>query len=67
MIRGVTHLTAASAAAVDDALMGDEWQFTLEQLMELAGLSVAAAVRREIDALSSRILVIAGKHGAQII
>ena len=40
-----THISAAQAAKIDAKLMGLEYGFTLEQLMELAGLSVAAATR----------------------
>jgi NAD(P)H-hydrate epimerase len=40
-----THISAAQAAEIDAKLMGPEYGFTLEQLMELAGLSVAAATR----------------------
>lgn len=40
-----THISAAQAAEIDEKLMGPEYGFTLEQLMELAGLSVAAATR----------------------
>ena len=39
------HISAAQAAEIDEKLMGSEYGFTLEQLMELAGLSVAAATR----------------------
>lgn len=39
----IKYLTAAESQALDDRLMGEEG-FTLEQLMELAGLSVAEAV-----------------------
>ena len=40
-----THISAAQAAEIDEKLMGPEYGFTLEQLMELAGLSVAPATR----------------------
>ncbi len=40
----VSLLSAAQAAALDADLMGAELGFSLDQLMELAGLSVAAAV-----------------------
>jgi NAD(P)H-hydrate epimerase len=40
-----THISAAQAAEIDAKLMGPQYGFTLEQLMELAGLSVAAATR----------------------
>jgi len=38
-----THLDQRAAAAVDEELMGASGGFSLDQLMELAGLSVAAA------------------------
>ena len=38
-----THISAKQAAEIDVKLMGPEYGFTLDQLMELAGLSVAAA------------------------
>ena len=41
-----THISASQAAEIDVKLMGPEYGFTLEQLMELAGLSVAAATQR---------------------
>jgi len=39
-----SFLDAATAQRVDDELMGAEFGFTLEQLMELAGLAVAQAI-----------------------
>ena len=48
------------AAAVDEELMGP-LSFSVDQLMELAGLSVASAVRAEYPPAScARVLVIAG-------
>ena len=48
------------AAAIDEELMGP-LGFSVDQLMELAGLSVACSVASEYPATShSRILVIAG-------
>lgn len=41
-----THISASQAAEIDVKLMSPEYGFTLEQLMELAGLSVAAATQR---------------------
>ena len=51
----VTHLGATEAAAVDAQLMDPEgpYRFTLQQLMELAGLAVAQAVF-DFAAASSR-------------
>eukprot|EP00775_Hariotina_reticulata_P002501 gene2501-2805_t len=42
----ITHLTQAEAVAVDEELMGP-LGFSVDQLMELAGLSVACAVAAE--------------------
>ena len=47
-----THVSAAQAAEIDAKLMGPEYGFTLEQLMELAGLSVAAATERPASSMS---------------
>ena len=38
------YLSQQEARALDGRLMSDEFGFSLEQLMELAGLSVAAAI-----------------------
>jgi pyridoxal 5'-phosphate synthase / NAD(P)H-hydrate epimerase len=55
------YLTAQDAARIDEELMGPELGFALEQLMELAGLSVASAVRDAYPASSfKRVLVVAG-------
>ncbi|SCW03972.1 LAFE_0H03092g1_1 [Lachancea fermentati] len=51
------------AAQLDKELMGPEIGFTLEQLMELAGLSVAQAVQRQFPLSiyhKNKILVVAG-------
>ncbi|CAN6288333.1 unnamed protein product [Urochloa humidicola] len=56
----VTHLTQRDAAEIDEQLMGP-LGFSVDQLMELAGLSVAAAVA-EVYKLSehTRVLIICG-------
>eukprot|EP00030_Apusomonadida_sp_AF-17_P000650 a175539_176.p1 GENE.a175539_176~~a175539_176.p1 ORF type:complete len:244 (+),score=81.95 a175539_176:42-734(+) len=54
----VSYLTQAAAIASDADLMADG-AFSTDQLMELAGLSVASAIALEFAA-SSRVLVIAG-------
>eukprot|EP00850_Spirogloea_muscicola_P010451 SM000061S19278 [mRNA] locus=s61:502661:506248:+ [translate_table: standard] len=60
-MEGLTYLSQAQAAAVDEELMGDDFGFTLEQLMELAGLSVACAIFEVYKpASSSRVLVLCG-------
>ena len=57
---GVPFLSAKDAAALDDELMGS-LGFCLEQLMELAGLSVAAAVAEVYPPSShGRALVLCG-------
>ena len=58
-----THISASQAAEIDVKLMGPEYGFTLEQLMELAGLSVAAATQRVFPVTPDthqRILVLCG-------
>ncbi len=63
----LTYIDAATAQAIDDELMGSGG-FSLDQLMELAGLSVAAAVNdfassRNITQLSKsskRVLIVCG-------
>ncbi|CAL4933114.1 unnamed protein product [Urochloa decumbens] len=56
----VTHLTQRDAAEIDEQLMGP-LGFSVDQLMELAGLSVATAVA-EVYKLSehTRVLIICG-------
>ena len=60
---GVRYLTQREAAAVDQELF-DEYQFSVDQLMELAGLSCAAAVARHFppqrDAPPPPVLVVCG-------
>ncbi|SCV05293.1 LANO_0H04302g1_1 [Lachancea nothofagi CBS 11611] len=56
-------ISSQLAAQLDKDLMGPEIGFTLEQLMELAGLSVAEAVLKEFPYSKSRksqVLVVAG-------
>ncbi|KAG0569953.1 hypothetical protein KC19_6G128100 [Ceratodon purpureus] len=56
----ISYLTQAEAAAIDETLMG-ELGFSIDQLMELAGLSVASAIAEVYDAKEySRVLVICG-------
>ncbi len=52
------HLTQTEAKRLDDRLM-NEYQFSIEQLMELAGLSVAEAVH-DIYPTHYRVLVCCG-------
>ena len=41
---GVSFVSAAQAKEIDEKLMGPEFGFSIDQLMELAGLSVASAL-----------------------
>lgn len=60
IVDGVTHLSQADAAAVDDKLMGT-LGFSIDQLMELAGLSVACAIHAVFPPTTHpRVLVLAG-------
>lgn len=57
----LSYLTAAQAAAIDADLMGPAVGYTLEQLMELAGLSVACAVAEVYPPQDRpRVLVVCG-------
>ncbi|KAF8072363.1 PPOX1 [Scenedesmus sp. PABB004] len=59
-VMDITHLTQAEAVAVDEELMGP-LGFSVDQLMELAGLSVAVSLAREYPAAThGRVLVLAG-------
>jgi len=57
----VKHLSQEEAIKVDEELFG-EYKFSVDQLMELAGLSVASAIYRTYSHshLKRRVLVIAG-------
>lgn len=64
---GGQFLSAREAQRLDEQLMGVAHGFSLDQLMELAGLSVACAVGTQFPAAdsgsatsSSRVLVVAG-------
>eukprot|EP00188_Purpureofilum_apyrenoidigerum_P002157 Plantae.Rhodophyta-Purpureofilum_apyrenoidigerum.ctg23052.p1 GENE.Plantae.Rhodophyta-Purpureofilum_apyrenoidigerum.ctg23052~~Plantae.Rhodophyta-Purpureofilum_apyrenoidigerum.ctg23052.p1 ORF type:complete len:267 (+),score=45.27 Plantae.Rhodophyta-Purpureofilum_apyrenoidigerum.ctg23052:63-863(+) len=57
--RKMHYLDAKTAAEVDELLMGSQIGFTLEQLMELAGLAVAQAVADFCPSRTS-VLVVAG-------
>jgi len=59
----LTFLSGSTAAAIDEALMGPEVDFTLDELVELAGLACAQAVARcyPLASLSgSSVMVICG-------
>jgi len=58
----LTFLSGSTAAAIDEALMGPEVDFTLDELVELAGLACAHAVARcyPLASLSGSVMVICG-------
>ncbi|TYZ68260.1 hypothetical protein PybrP1_005296 [[Pythium] brassicae (nom. inval.)] len=53
-------LSAREAQRLDEQLMGAAHGFSLDQLMELAGLSVACAVGTQFPPAANRVLVVAG-------
>eukprot|EP00392_Amoebophrya_sp_AT5.2_P013931 g14064.t1 len=57
VIRGVTHLCQRDAVAVDGALFQN---FSVDSLMELAGLACAQAAEKEFPDRASRFLILAG-------
>lgn len=54
------YISAEEAKALDESLMSEESGWSIDQLMELAGLSVACALHRLTDGLPCSVLVIAG-------
>lgn len=60
------YLNAQQAKELDERLMGGEFAFTLEQLMELAGLAVAMAVHDYWQGGGRRIFVICGMHSNRV-
>lgn len=57
----VQFLSQRDAQRFDEELMSSAWGFSIDQLMELAGLSVACAVEKEFPAKSgANVLVVAG-------
>lgn len=54
------HLTRAEASNLDGLLMSEAYGFSIDQLMELAGLSVAQAVYETYGAHSGSMLVCCG-------
>lgn len=44
----ITYLNAENSKKVDDLLMGPNYGYTIDQLMEIAGLSVAEAIENAI-------------------
>lgn len=55
----VSYLSAAQAAALDETLMSPSVGYSLDQLMELAGLAVACAVADAYPA-PRRVLLLCG-------
>jgi hydroxyethylthiazole kinase-like uncharacterized protein yjeF len=56
-----THVSASEAKRIDEELMSPKYGFSIDQLMELAGLSVASAIRETYPPETHpRVLVIAG-------
>ena len=43
------YINASTALGIDEELMGNEYNYTLEQLMELSGQSVALSIYDCID------------------
>nr|PUA90828.1 putative apolipoprotein A-I binding protein [Toxoplasma gondii TgCATBr9] len=65
MLPILQYLTQSQAQALDEDLMGSEVGYSVDQLMELAGLSVAQAVAEAIPLSPAvtrllRVLVVAG-------
>lgn len=59
--QAVTYVSSAQAREMDEKLMGPAYGFSIEQLMELAGLSVASALHSVYPPASHRrVLVMAG-------
>lgn len=54
------YISAQAAAALDESLMSEEHGWSIDQLMELAGLSVACALQRLTQGDPCRVLIIAG-------
>eukprot|EP01091_Cochliopodium_minus_P016670 TRINITY_DN631_c1_g1_i1.p1 TRINITY_DN631_c1_g1~~TRINITY_DN631_c1_g1_i1.p1 ORF type:complete len:232 (+),score=63.37 TRINITY_DN631_c1_g1_i1:59-754(+) len=60
MDKQIKYLNQEEARLMDVELMGEEHGFTVDQLMELAGLSVAESLYQEYGLDKKNILVIAG-------
>lgn len=54
------YITAEEAKSLDEGLMSEESGWSIDQLMELAGLSVACALHRLTDGRPCSVLIIAG-------
>lgn len=61
MSGGVAYVSAAQAREIDEKLMGPTFGFSIDQLMELAGLSVASALAAVYPpGTHRRVLILAG-------
>ncbi|KAK4536242.1 hypothetical protein CDCA_CDCA07G2267 [Cyanidium caldarium] len=58
--RSVTLLDQKQAQEVDARLMSEEYGYTLEQLMEMAGVAVAVAATRECPERRTRVVAVCG-------
>jgi NAD(P)H-hydrate epimerase len=56
----ISYLNAEKAQLIDDRLMSEDIGFSIDQLMELAGLSVAVAVNDFLGAPNRKVLILAG-------
>ena len=63
----VQFIGQAEAQAVDDKLMGAECKFSVDQLMELAGLSVACVVEHCYKADAHRAVLIVSGPGSMMV
>jgi NAD(P)H-hydrate epimerase len=66
-IGDITYLNSENAKKVDDLLMGENYKYSIDQLMEIAGLSVAKCIdnflqenKNEKEKKRNKILVICG-------
>ena len=64
--KNISYLNSEESKLVDEILMSPEFNYSIDQLMEIAGLSVAAAINKEVEKKSGdwanirRILNISG-------
>lgn len=56
----ISYLSAQSAKGIDVALMGEEIGYSVDQLMELAGLSVAEMIKCHYGDEKQKVLVVSG-------
>ncbi len=62
--KSMSYINSEQAKLIDDELMGENFNYSIDQLMEIAGLSVAQsidhAIKSEINRKVKRILNISG-------